>query len=154
MTINLATMGLSLIMSISAFLVPYSVGVTTKEIIKETPTPTPIVVVSNKTLAVIESKPNENNCLKYESLITKYDWPDNVAMQICKDESGGSTHAVGDKNTEYVSCGLMQIRTLPGRPTCDELKNPETNVAFAYELWLRSGFCPWTVYKDRGSCGY
>jgi hypothetical protein len=87
------------------------------------------------------------NCKAYEDLITSYDWPDEMAMRICAIESGGNPVAVGDKNTEYVSCGLMQIRTLPGRPDCEMLKDPETNVAYAYELWQRSGFHPWTAYK-------
>jgi len=88
-------------------------------------------------------------CSNYSDLVGKYDWNQSVALAVAKAESSCNPNAVGDN---YViggiyapSCGLFQIRTLPGRPSCEELKNPETNVAWAYRLYNASGWQPWSV---------
>jgi hypothetical protein len=83
------------------------------------------------------------DCLQYLDIIDDYDWPVEEALQICKGESHGNTTAVGDRNTSRVSCGIFQIRIYSGRPTCEELKNPELNIQWAYKLWLQSGWRPW-----------
>lgn len=93
------------------------------------------------------------SCGKYEDIIKKYDWPLNIAMAVCAAESGGNTNAIGDGNTQYVSCGLFQIRTLPGRPTCYQLRDPEFNVDYAYQLWKRAGWPPWSVCRGSVDCG-
>ena len=75
----------------------------------------------------------------------------NIMRAICMGESGGNPNAVGDN---YViaglyapSCGLWQIRTLKGRPTCEELKNPQTNLEWAWKISNQgTNWKPWTVY--------
>ena len=69
-------------------------------------------------------------------------------MQVCRAESQGNTHAVGDGHTPYVSCGVFQVRTLPGRPSCEKLKIPEVNIDFAYKLYKTNGWQPWSVCKN------
>ena len=72
---------------------------------------------------------------------------------ICQAESGGNSQAVGD---DYViaglyapSCGLWQIRTLAGRPSCDELKDPQTNLEWAWKISNQgTNWSPWSVYKS------
>ena len=92
------------------------------------------------------------NCVEYEDIISQYNWPDDVAMQVCKHESRGNPSAVGDGDTAHVSCGLMQIRTLKGRPSCTALKDPETNVAYAYKMWKKEGWSPWSVCINLVNC--
>jgi len=112
-----------------------------------------VVVVPSlaKELAISQDK-KLNDCSKYTSIMEKYDWATTTAMSVCKAESGGNPRAVGDSDTEFVSCGLMQIRTIVGRPTCEELKDPETNIAYAYYLWSKEGWTPWSVCRTLVSC--
>jgi len=81
-----------------------------------------------------------------------YDWPKNIAYAVCMAESSGNTHAVGDTwviNGVYApSCGLMQVRTLKGRPSCEELQNPQVNMEWAYRLYKAHGFQPWSMYLN------
>ena len=86
------------------------------------------------------------------NLTSNYDWPKDVAYGICMAESRGDANAVGDnypiRGLHAVSCGLMQIRTVAGRPTCEQLKNPQVNMDFAYKLYLGQGFKPWSTYNN------
>ena len=76
-----------------------------------------------------------------------------IMRAICQAESGGNSQAVGD---DYViaglyapSCGLWQIRTLAGRPSCDELKDPQTNLEWAWKISNQgANWSPWSVYKS------
>lgn len=48
-----------------------------------------------------------------------------------------------------MSCGLIKVRVLAGRPSCDELLNPTTNVANAWRIYeARGSFTPWSVYTS------
>ena len=82
------------------------------------------------------------------SITSKYDWDKAIAYAVCKAESGGNPKAYGDGNTAYPSIGLMQIRTLPGRPTKEQLEDPEFNVEYAYNMWKKSGWKPWSAYTN------
>lgn len=89
------------------------------------------------------------NCESYRSLVSQYDWDVETMMYAMSKESGCNPGAVGDLRTingVYApSCGLLQIRTLPGRPSCDQLKDPATNIATAYIIWSNQGYQAWTV---------
>lgn len=97
-------------------------------------------------------KPSGSNCEEYRYIFEKYNWPVEIALAVCREESRGYTGAVGDSHIPPVSCGLMQIRTLAGRPSCEELKDPETNIKVAYDLWRAYGFIPWSVCKTKVDC--
>ena len=79
-----------------------------------------------------------------------------VAVAIAKSESGLNPNAVGDIPLEYEyegrtighSCGIFQIRVLPSRPNCEELKDIDTNIRFARKLYDSSGFQPWSNFKN------
>lgn len=93
------------------------------------------------------------SCSDYLSYAQKYsDWDINIVMAVMEPESGCNTGSVGDTwviNGLYApSCGLMQIRTLSGRPTCEQLKDPTTNIEWAHRLWKANGFQPWTMYTN------
>lgn len=95
------------------------------------------------------STPLPVSCESYRHLVTKYSWDVETMMYAMRKESGCNTNAVGDN---YViggvyapSCGLLQVRTLPGRPSCDELKDPAKNIATAYQIWLSQGYGAWSV---------
>lgn len=97
-------------------------------------------------------KPKVNhpvNCEAYRHLIQKYDWNVETMMYAMRHESGCNPNAVGDNytiNGVYApSCGLLQVRTLAGRPSCAALKDPATNIATAYQIWLGQGYRAWTV---------
>jgi hypothetical protein len=68
-------------------------------------------------------------------------------------ESKGNSQAVGDNypinGLLAPSCGLMQIRTLEGRPSCEELLDPKTNIDWAYKISNNgTNFNPWTMYTN------
>lgn len=88
-------------------------------------------------------------CETYRHMVQQYDWDVDTMMYAMQKESGCDPNAVGDN---YViagvyapSCGLLQIRTLTGRPSCEELKDPATNIATAYRIWQGQGYRAWTV---------
>lgn len=91
-------------------------------------------------------------CEHYRELVSKYAWNTNIALAVMKAESGCNPNAVGDqfviRGLYAPSCGLMQIRTLQGRPSCEQLKDPTTNVAWAWKLYQASGWQPWSVCKN------
>lgn len=98
-----------------------------------------------------QPEPIAQGCEAYRSAISQYAWDTQVAMAIMKAESTCNPHAVGDNyvigGIHAPSCGLFQVRTLPGRPGCEQLKDPSTNVAWAYKLYQGNGWSPWSVYK-------
>ena len=73
-------------------------------------------------------------------------------MAIMQAESGCTTAAVGDNypiaGVHAASCGLFQIRTLAGRPDCESLKNPETNIDWAYKIYSGQGLRAWSVFTN------
>lgn len=91
-------------------------------------------------------------CENYVALVSKYKWNAQVAINVMRAESGCNPSAVGDNypigGLHAPSCGMFQIRTLVGRPSCKKLQDPETNVAWAYKLYTASGWQPWTVCKN------
>jgi len=80
----------------------------------------------------------------------------NIAKAIMRAESGCRPDAVGDNHITYVqngttygmSCGYFQIRILPGRPSCEQMKNPSENIAYAGRLFRASGWRPWSAYLN------
>lgn len=88
----------------------------------------------------------------------KYDWDVRIAMAVMQAESSCIADRVGDdypiNGLHRASCGLFQVRTLDGRPTCEQLKDPATNVEWAYRIHQASKardndpFYPWSVYNS------
>jgi hypothetical protein len=95
-------------------------------------------------------------CENYRNLIGQYNWNEDVALQVMRAESGCNPNAVGDNRViggiYAPSCGLFQVRTLKGRPSCDQLQNPTTNIEWAYRLYQASGWKPWSVCKTKVKC--
>lgn len=91
-------------------------------------------------------------CKDYRALVEKYDWPVDTMLAIARAESGCRFDAVGDTwpiaGVLAPSCGLFQVRTLPGRPTCDELKDARVNIEWAYKLYKSGGLNHWSVYTN------
>ncbi len=120
--------------------------------------PAPVVVATSSPSVQksfpkkVQNKRAKGDCLAYKDILDNYEWPVDIALEVCKAESSGNPNNIGDKHTAYVSCGLMQVRALPGRPSCEQLKNPETNIAFAYELWRKEGWRPWSVCRTVVDC--
>lgn len=95
------------------------------------------------------SRNSTNNCEQYRHLVSQYSWDTDTMMRAMRLESSCNPNAVGD---QYViggvyapSCGLLQVRTLPGRPSCEQLKDPAFNIATAYKIWQGQGYRAWTV---------
>lgn len=88
----------------------------------------------------------------YEILLAQYDWDAGLMRAIMQAESGCNASAIGDN---YViaglyapSCGLLQIRTLAGRPSCEALQDPVTNIEWAYKVYSGQGYNAWSVYTN------
>ena len=94
-----------------------------------------------------------------DPLIKKYfpqeQWAN--AQAVMMGESGGRADAVGDNytiNGVYApSYGKFQIRALPGRPSPQQLKDPDFNVRYAAQMWRQQGWGPWTVARNLGIVG-
>lgn len=79
-----------------------------------------------------------------------------TAVAVAMAESGMNPETVGDRHLTFVrdgktygmSCGIMQIRNLPGRPDCESMKDPVKNVEYARSLYERSGWKPWGAYTN------
>lgn len=79
-----------------------------------------------------------------------------MAIAICKAECGCRENAVGDGSLTFMqdgieygkSYGIFQIRHLPGRPSPEQLLNADFNIEYAYNLYKRSGFNPWSVFTS------
>lgn len=69
-------------------------------------------------------------------------------------ESGCNPNAVGDGHLTFnngtmgMSCGLMQVRVLAGRPNCETLKDPKANIEWAYKIYTEQGLNAWTIYRN------
>lgn len=92
-----------------------------------------------------------------ERLICEYFRDDcAVAVAVARAESGLRPDAVGDGAMAYVrdgveygkSYGVFQIRHLEGRPEPVKLLDPKFNIEYAYNLYQRSGFYPWSAFTN------
>jgi hypothetical protein len=90
------------------------------------------------------------------SLIQKY-FPQNEwerAKNVMLHESGGKADAIGDnfpiRGQTIPSVGLFQIRTLPGRPSAQQLSDPDFNVKYAAQMFKEQGWGPWTAAHKLG----
>ena len=110
-----------------------------------------VSTMSTSTIKKINKQPM-GNCEKYRPIIESYNWPVDIAMEVCKYESQGNPKAIGDINTLYSSYGLFQIRSLPDRPSSESLIDPAYNVTYAYGLWQKEDFKPWSVCKTAVDC--
>lgn len=117
------------------------------EIKVETPSP----VVEATPIVPTQNYPKQG-CEAYRAEISRYDWNVETAIRVMKAESGCNTNAVGDnypiRGEIIPSIGLFQIRTLRGRPSSEALKDPATNIAWAYKLYQASRWQPWSVCKN------
>jgi len=99
-------------------------------------------------------------CEQYRKLISQYDWNVRTMMAVMEAESFNrvekiscDSQAVGDDfpiaGLHAVSCGLMQVRTVAAwRGTCDQLKDPEWNIATAYKIYQGQGMSAWSAYTN------
>lgn len=113
-------------------------------------------------LEVVDCPGEDKNVsqVKYEGIekVIADEFGDNakIAIAIAKAESHLNPNAKGDMHIEFTkdgitmghSCGVFQIRVLPGRPDCETLKDPEFNIKYAKQMFDRSGFTPWSAYKN------
>lgn len=103
-------------------------------------------------------------CEAYRSIIERYFPADAVdtALKVAEAESNCNSDRVGDKHLTYwkegkllgMSCGLLQVRLFIDRPSCEELKNPEVNIAYSAHLYEKNGWSPWsTCLNGQVDCG-
>lgn len=76
-----------------------------------------------------------------------------IMRAICLAESGGRADAIGDDypiaGLHAPSVGLWQIRTLAGRPTAEELKDPYINRDWAWKISKQgTDWTPWSVFNN------
>lgn len=126
------------------------------EIIIEAPQPAAVVAYESQPVEPIAPAAG---CEQYRALVQQYaGW--NVDTMLYAMEKESTTylngvrkpcdpHAVGDNypinGVHAPSCGLLQVRTLAGRPSCEALKDPATNIAAAYKIWQGQGYRAWST---------
>lgn len=93
-------------------------------------------------------------CENYRELYTQvFGSKADVFLKIANKESSCNPMAVGDKHLTYyqdgiqygMSCGLLQVRYLPGRQSCSQMQDPEANARYALGLYNSGGYRHWTV---------
>jgi len=124
-------------------------SVETIQSVAPTPEPQTPVEPEQPPEPIKETVAHPIGCENYRQLINQYDWNVDVALQVMRAESGCNPSAVGDNRVIggifAPSCGLFQVRTLQGRPSCEQLQNPATNIEWAFKLYRASGWKPWSV---------
>lgn len=115
----------------------------------------PQVVQENTVTPIVTS--TASNCDAYDALIAENFGAENLitAKAVMRAESSCRADAVGDNHITYVqdgttygmSCGLWQIRYLPGRPSCEEMKDPAKSTAYAATLFRANGWKPWAAWS-------
>lgn len=101
---------------------------------------------------------SQGDCEQYRDIIDNYDWDVEIAMKIASHESGCDTSIVNDNPaTGDYSIGIFQINIFGAnakyRPSEQALKDPATNIAYAYSLWKSSGFqSQWSVCRSVVRC--
>lgn len=89
-----------------------------------------------------------------EAEILKYDWDTRIARAVMLAESGGNPNAVNNNpRTRDYSVGCFQVNLYgnlrKNRPSEAELKNPEINVRWSYNLWKSTGWArSWGAYSN------
>lgn len=125
----------------------------------------PVATSSPVVIAVTHKVPavkNTGTCDQYSSLISSYDWPVDVAMQICRDESHGNplninlrsteTHYADAAHTKVLcvgSYGLFQVACFWPKSlgyTLASSTEASVNIQMAYDIWKMRGFTPWSTY--------
>ena len=111
----------------------------------------PVVEVEEQATASINPVNN------IESMICEVFGQDcEMALKIAQCESGVREEAVGDHAIAYMqdgieygkSYGIFQIRHLPGRPDPSQLLDAKFNINYAWNLYQRSSWNPWSCkYK-------
>ena len=111
--------------------------------------PKPVTTPQDTPQANNSEAVKDAGCEAYRGLIAKYDWNVETMMYAMQKESSCNPLAVGDNypinGLLAPSCGLLQVRVLSGRPSCEELKDPATNIAAAYNIWKSQGYRAWSV---------
>jgi hypothetical protein len=94
--------------------------------------------------------------LAWQNLIAKYFPQEEVvnALKIASKENGagdpGRTHRNRNGTVDY---GLFQINSVHAAKVggnLEKLKDPETNVKVAFQIWQEQGWRPWTTAKKLG----
>lgn len=99
-------------------------------------------------------------CEHYRQLISQYDWRIETATAVMQAESSCNPQAVNNNpGTGDYSVGLFQINLYGAnartRPSEAELKDPATNIAWAYRLYSGNGksfIGQWGVCRSKVSC--
>lgn len=99
-------------------------------------------------------------CENYKNLVAQYDWHVPTALSVINAESTCNPSAVNNNpSTGDYSVGLFQINLYGAnaltRPSEAELKNPATNIAWAYKLYSGNGgsfIGQWGVCRAKVSC--
>lgn len=140
-----------------------SATVAPAKVAKTQPKPAPAVEVKAPEPAPVVATPPpvQSGCEQYRPLVAQYsDWDVRTMLAIMHKESTQhgvicNRNAIGDGHLTYVqdgitygmSCGVGQVRVLPGRPTCDQLHDPATNIATMHRIWQGQGYGAWSVYN-------
>lgn len=127
-----------------------------KQVVQETLTDTVVNVEPPQAVVIPQPESWPKGCEHYVAEVQKYAWNVSVAVNVMRAESGCNPTAIGDNypinGLHAASCGLYQVRTLTGRPDCETLKNPATNIQWAWRVYQSQGWSAWSVCRTKVSC--
>lgn len=103
------------------------------------------IAVEDSFLAKVNSGDKE----AIKQYICSKGWDCNTAIRIATCESGLRWNATNETGAD-MSYGIFQINIkgslAKGRPSKEELLVPTKNIDFAYSMYARQGFVPWSCY--------
>lgn len=108
---------------------------------------------SNRSRPIQRMGPNAN-CEQYRGLISQYSWNVEIALAVCRAESGGLASNENPTDNHKVclgSRGLFQIGC-DSTTSYHAMFDPIANVAQAYQIYSRRGWTPWSVCRYNVSC--
>lgn len=125
-----------------------------------TPIPEPVVEPEQPREVKPQVVIHPQGCEQYRQLISQYDWNVEVAMAVMKAESSCNSQVVNNnQSTRDYSVGLFQINLYGAnartRPSETQLKDPATNIAWAYGIYQGNGksfIGQWGVCRAKVSC--
>ena len=113
---------------------------------------TPNTPVEAPTMAVHEQEPDLSTKVGIESYIHTKDWNGDYAIKLFNCESGLNSKALNDNPlTKDFSVGIAQINLYGNlakdRPSKEQLYQAKFNIDYAYEMYKKDGFKPWSCVR-------
>lgn len=93
-------------------------------------------------------------CAAYLPIIQKYDWDSYTAQAIMRAENGACNPTKDNAGLNWdgsVDYGLFQVNSIHAEMVggdLERLRDPETNVRIAHQIYVAAGWTAWSTFKS------